>query len=160
MEFDQRIAVAAAPERVWTFLWDIEALAACIPGCREARVVEPDRRYEAVIGERIGPFKVQFPLQIEVIEADRPRRLVAAAAGRDHSVGSSLKLRLDLEIIPVADGQTELHLRTDLTILGKIASLGHGVIKRKADDVMTQFAQAVRAALEASPTAGATTGPA
>ncbi len=147
MEFDKQVAISAPPVQVWAFLWDVERMARCIPGCRSARTVEPEKRYEAVVGERVGPFKVQFPLDIEVVEAQAPVRLRAKATGRDTSVGSSLQMRLDLDI-GQAEGQTVLRLRTEVTILGKLASLGHGMITRKADEIMEKFAQALRREIE------------
>jgi len=146
MEFTQQITVPVPPARVWAFLWDVERVAACIPGCREARTVEPHRRYEAVVAERVGPFKVSFPLQIEVLEADAPRRLRAAATGKDAALGSSLKMTLDLQL-SASDGGTTLALHTDVAVLGKLAALGHSMITRKADEVTAQFAAALRAAL-------------
>lgn len=148
MEFTQQITIAVPPGRVWEFLWDIERMARCIPGCREAKVVEAHKRYEAVVAERIGPFKVSFPLQIDVFEADAPRRLRATATGKDAGLGSSLKMTLDLQLTAAGAGATALDLRTDITVLGKLAALGHSMIKRKADEVTGQFASALRAALE------------
>jgi carbon monoxide dehydrogenase subunit G len=147
VEFTREITVTAAPEQVWAFLWDVERLARCIPGCQSARAVEPHARYEAVIAERVGPFKVTFPLDIEVLEAQAPTRLRAKATGRDASVGSSLQLQLDLSIEPAAD-RTLLRLRSDVSVLGKLAALGHGMIRRKADEIMDRFAQALRHELD------------
>lgn len=147
MEFIRQVTVPVPPERVWDFLWDIERVAACIPGARDARTIEPHKRYEAVVGERIGPFKVTFPLQIDVLEAEAPKRLRASAAGKDNSLGSSLKMLLDLTLSDAPGGGTVLDLRTDVTVLGKLAALGHSMIKRKADDVTTQFAASLRTAL-------------
>ncbi len=147
MEFNQQIVVSAPPERVWAFLWDIERVAHCIPGCQAAKVVEPGKRYEAVVGERVGPFKVQFPLEIEVLEAQPLTRLRAKATGRDHSLASSLQMRLDLDI-EQAGNQTVLRLHTEVSIIGKIAVLGHSMITRKSDEIMTGFAEALRRELE------------
>src|SRR5689334_5561262 len=41
MRFSTEIVVARPPERVWAFLWDVERVAKCLPGCREARTVVP-----------------------------------------------------------------------------------------------------------------------
>jgi carbon monoxide dehydrogenase subunit G len=147
MEFTREIAVTRAPEQVWAFLWDVQRLARCIPGCQSARVIEPHARYEAVVGERVGPFKVTFPLDIEVLETQAPRRLRAKATGRDASVGSSLQLQLDMTIEPGAS-HTLLRLRADVAVLGKLAALGHGMIRRKADEVMDRFAQALQRELD------------
>lgn len=147
MEFQQRIAVTTSPAKVWDLLWDIKRVAACIPGCKDAREVEPHKRYLAVVGERVGPFKVEFPLEIEVLEAQEGRRLRAAATGKDTAIGSSMKMLLDLGILEEG-GQTILDIRTDISILGKLGTLGHSMIKRKADEVMAKFVNALKAELE------------
>ena len=41
MTFEKEIAVALEVERVWAFLWDVERVARCLPGCREARAIVP-----------------------------------------------------------------------------------------------------------------------
>lgn len=147
MEFTREISTAASPEQVWALLWDVERLARCIPGCQSARAITPHVRYEATVAERVGPFRVTFPLDIEVLEAQAPTRLRAKATGRDASVGSSLQMQLDLAIEP-ADGRTVLRLRADVSVLGKLAALGGGMIRRKAEEVMDRFAQALRRELD------------
>jgi uncharacterized protein len=149
MEFTQRIAVAATPEKVWALLWDIKRMATCIPGCREATEVEPHKKYTAIVGERVGPFKVTFPLDIEILEAVEGRRLRASATGKDPAVGSSMKMGLDLSIVEDG-GRTVLDIKTDVSILGKLGALGHSMIKRKADDMMGKFAQALKVEVEKS----------
>jgi carbon monoxide dehydrogenase subunit G len=147
MRFAKDVAVAVPPEKVWAFLWDVERVARCLPGCREVRTVVPHERYEAVVGERVGPFKVQFPLEIQVLEADEARRLRAQATGRDTAVGSALKVLLDLQLEKTDTG-SRLTIVTETSILGKLATLGHSVIQHKADGIMTQFAQAIQRELE------------
>ena len=148
MRFEKEIAVAASPDKVWAFLWDVERVAKCLPGCRDVRTVVPHERYEAVVGERVGPFKVQFPLDIQVLEADEARRLRAQATGRDAAMGSALKVMLDLQLEKTDTG-SRLMIVTETSIMGKLAALGHSVIQHKADGIMTQFAQAVQRELEA-----------
>ena len=148
MRFEKEIAVATPPDKVWAFLWDVERVAKCLPGCRDVRTVVPHERYEAVVGERVGPFKVEFPLDIQVLEADEARRLRAQATGRDAAVGSALKVMLDLQLEKTDTG-SRLMIVTETSILGKLAALGHSIIQHKAEGIMTQFAQAVQRELEA-----------
>lgn len=147
MEFHKEFTVPVPASRVWEFLWDVQRVAACIPGCREARVIEPHKRYEAIIAERIGPFKVTFPLQIEVLEADPPRRLRAAGTGTDNALGTNLKMVMDLQLAEPGPSGTTLALHMDITVLGKLAALGHSMITRKAAEVTTRFAESLRQAL-------------
>ncbi|MGH7185149.1 MAG: CoxG family protein [Pseudomonadota bacterium] len=147
MEFDQDITVSASPEHVWAFLWNIERMARCIPGCQSARTIIAGQRYEASVVERVGPFKVQFPLEIEVVEASAPVRLRARASGRDAGMGSSLQMELDLAI-RLMGNQTVLRVHSNVTVAGKLAILGHSMITRKATEIMSQFAQALQRELE------------
>ena len=47
-----------------------------------------------------------------------------------------------------AGKKTHLSLGVTVDILGKLATLGHSIIKRKADLVMEEFAQALKNRLE------------
>jgi carbon monoxide dehydrogenase subunit G len=147
VRFAKDIVVDRPPERVWTFLWDVERVARCLPGCEEVRTVVPQRRYAAVVAERVGPFKVRFPLDIEVLEVDEGRRLKAQAAGRDAALGSSLRVTIDLQLEPRDTGSV-VHIVSDAAVLGRLGALGHGMIERKAEQIIEGFAASMRQALE------------
>ena len=147
MRFTREIEVARPPEEVWGFVWDVERVARCLPGCREARTIVPHERYAAIVGERVGPFAVTFPLEIQILEVDDGRRLKAQAAGRDSAMGSSLRVALELSLEP-RDGGSVIRLVSDAAVLGKLGTLGQGIIQRKADQIVEQFAAALRQALE------------
>jgi carbon monoxide dehydrogenase subunit G len=147
VKFEKTVTVKAPREAVWKFLWDVPRVAACLPGCKEAQLVEEGKRYSAVVGERVGPFKVEFPLSIDVLEVRAPEFLKARAGGKDTKVDSVVKVELDLRLVE-AGGGTEMRLSTDMAILGKLGTLGHSVVVRKGDEVLTKFAEALRAQLE------------
>ena len=149
MKFEKELTVGAPPDQVWAFLWDVERVTKCLPGCRDAKTVVPHQRYECVVSERVGPFKVQFPMDIQVLEAEEHRRLKAQASGRDSSMGSSRKVILDLALEGTESG-SRIRITSDTTIMGKLGTLGHGIIQHKADGIMNQFANAVRWELEGS----------
>lgn len=148
MRVERAITIQAPRERVWAFLWDVPRLAACVPGASEVRAVEAGRRYAAVVTERVGPFKVRFPLDIEVVEATAPERLRARAGGRDAAVDGVVRVDLDVGLAPAGDG-TALTLAADIAVLGKLGTLGHSVIVRKGGDIVDRFAAAMRAQIEA-----------
>ena len=58
-------------------------------------------------------------------------------------------MKLDLEVkLREEESKTVLQFIAGVDILGKLAALGHGIIKRKADQVLDEFAQAVKKRLE------------
>ncbi len=147
MKFEKTVTVKAPREAVWKFLWDVPRVAACLPGCKGAQVVEEGKRYTATVGERVGPFRVEFPLSIEVLESSPPEHLKARAGGKDAKVDGLVKVELDLRLVE-SGGGTEMRLSTDVAVLGKLGTLGHSVIVRKGDELVAKFAEGLRAHLE------------
>jgi uncharacterized protein len=147
LDFQKEVEIAAPREKVWNFIWDVDRFIACVPGCKEAKTVEEGKRYTATMVEKVGPFRVEFPTTIEVLEREELSRIKAQASGADNKIGSRMKLELDVNLSEKQD-KTLLNLVAHVDILGKLAALGHGIIKRKADQVMDEFAQAVKQRVE------------
>ena len=147
MQFQKEVEILAPREKVWEFIWDVDRFIACVPGCKEAKTIEPGKRYAATMVEKVGPFKVEFPTTIEVLEREELTRIKAQATGADNKIGSRMKLDLDVHLREEGD-KTILSFVAGVDILGKLAALGHGIIKRKADQVLDEFAQAVKTKLE------------
>lgn len=147
MKVEREISIQAPPEAVWDFLWDVPRLAACIPGAKEVKTVEAGTRYTAVVAEKVGPFRVQFPLEIEVLEVQAPRHLRARAGGRDAGVDALVKVDLDVTLRAIESG-TAFTVAAEIAVLGKLGTLGHSVIIRKGTDIVDRFAAAIRAQLE------------
>lgn len=148
MHFQHAIVISAPPEQVWAFLWDVEQLARCIPGCQEARTIEPHQRYSALIADRVGPLKVKMPLDLVVQSAEDLRNLHVVANGKDPALGSSVRIDIQAALRPEGEGSV-LDLSVEASVSGKIAGLGFGLFKRKFDDIMTQFSGQVKTAIEA-----------
>ena len=149
MQFEKEVEILAPREKVWNFIWDVNRFIACVPGCKEAKTVEEGKKYSATMIEKVGPFKVEFPTSIEVLERQELTHIRAQASGADNKIGSRMKLDLDVNLRE-QDGKTIVKFVAGVDILGKLAALGHGIIKRKADQVLDEFAQAVKKNLEAA----------
>jgi len=147
LQFQKEVEILAPREKVWEFIWDVDRFIACVPGCKEAKTIDPGKRYAATMVEKVGPFKVEFPTTIEVLEREELTRIKAQATGADNKIGSRMKLDLDVHLREEGD-KTILSFVAGVDILGKLAALGHGIIKRKADQVLDEFAQAVKTKLE------------
>lgn len=147
MQFEKEVEIAAPREKVWNFIWDVDRFIACVPGCKEAKTIESGKLYSATMIEKVGPFRVEFPTTIEVLEREELTRIKAQASGADNKIGSRMKLSLDVQLREQGE-KTVLGFVAGVDILGKLAALGHGIIKRKADQVLDEFAQAVKKRLE------------
>ena len=147
MRFEKEIEILSPREKVWQFLWDVDRFITCVPGCKQASTVEAGKSYTATIEEKVGPFRVEFPMKVEVLESREMSYIKAQASGSDSRVGSRMKVELEANL--KEDGnKTLLSFGVSVDILGKLATLGHSIIKRKAGQVMEEFAQAVKKRLE------------
>lgn len=147
MQFEKEVEIGAPKEKVWAFIWDVDRFIACVPGCKEAKTVEAGKLYSATMVEKVGPFRVEFPTTIEVLEREELQHIKARASGADNKIGSRMKVDLDVNLRGEG-GTTVLAFVAGVDILGKLAALGHGIIKRKADQALDEFAQAVKKQLE------------
>ena len=147
MIFEKTVTVKVPLQKVRDFLWDTEKLASCIEGCERVEEIEPKKRYTAFVEAKVGPFKTEFAVELEVLEADE-LHIKAKAAGKDSKIAASMKQQIDLQFKEVPGEGTELKFKTDVSILGKLATLGHWIIKKKADEVMEQFVSRMKAQLE------------
>jgi uncharacterized protein len=147
MIFENAVEIAVPIERAWEFLWDVDRFIVCVPGCEEAQTVEQGKHYSATMVAKVGPFKVTFPIKIEILESEELARIKARASGSDNKIGSHMKVDLDVSLEGKGDA-TVLSFVASVDILGKLATLGHSIIKRKAEQDMAKFAQAVKQQLE------------
>jgi uncharacterized protein len=147
LRFEKEVEIHSSVDDVWRFIWDVDRFIACVPGCKEAKTIEEGKLYSALMVEKVGPFRVEFPMKIEVLERKEGSHIKAQASGADNKIGSRMKVDLEVTLTG-QNNKTVLSFVASVDILGKMAALGHGIIKRKADQVLEQFAQAVKEQLE------------
>lgn len=146
LEIEKRADIAVAPELAWALLRDFPELTTCIPNVGDLEELEPDHRYGATITDKIGPFRVSVPVQIEIQTIEPPRRIVAAISGHDAKGQARLKGSLEATVDPVGEA-THLVIVTRIDVLGKLATLGAAPMRRRADQIFGEFIDHVSARL-------------
>ncbi len=150
MRFEETLEVSAPRAAAWDFLWQIDRLAACLPGCKDVREVEAGKLFKASFEDSIGPYKVRFDMDITVQESRAPEFVRLSATGRDTHLGTSQQAALDVSLGERDGNRTAVTIAGDVQVLGKVATLGQFVIKRKVSQLSKQFAANLAAALEGS----------
>jgi uncharacterized protein len=149
MELSDTFRVQASNSKVWELLWDLPRLAACLPGCEGIEEID-ESTYRAHVKQSVGPFKVAMAMDISLQEVTPERRIVMAGGGDDRK-GTRLKLnRAELEVAPVSDSESEVSYVMDITLFGRMATLGYPVVKRKAGEMREEFTRRIVAELTGS----------
>jgi carbon monoxide dehydrogenase subunit G len=146
MRVARELALTAGTERVWATLWDVPRMVACVPGCVEARELEPRRRYQVRMSQKVGPIALSVPLDIRVTE-EPAGRLAVEARGRDGLLAAEVRMSVRLAVEPAGTG-SRLAVEAEGRVLGTLGALGASVIQRRAEELVDEFAARLRDAIE------------
>jgi carbon monoxide dehydrogenase subunit G len=151
MILDQQVTIPAPVDAVWDFMMDIPAVSRCVPGVESFEAVDEDT-FQGALKLKVGPISVRLQGKVVVAERDRENlrsRLDVSAA--EKRIASTVNAKATMTLVPKGERETEVLIHTEASILGKLGEFGQAVMRRKADQVMQEFAQNM--ARELTPTA-------
>ena len=83
MQIENEFEVAAPPDRVFSFLLDVNRVVGCMPGAELSEVVDPDN-FKGRVKIKVGPITVAYNGTARIAERDETaRRAVLQADGRE-----------------------------------------------------------------------------
>ena len=140
MIIDQNVTIPAPVERVWDFMMDVPQVSTCVPGVETVEGVAPDV-YKGILGVKIGPIGVRLEGQVTLVEQNRDEWVARMdIEATDRKIRGAVNAKAWMKLWPRDDGQTDLSIHTDASIFGKLGQFGQAVMKKKADQVVREFA--------------------
>jgi uncharacterized protein len=156
MEFDNSFEVPLPPAEAWDVLMDVRRMAPCMPGAQLTEIVD-DRTFKGTVGVRLGPVALTFggTAQFEQIDA-AARKARIKASGTDAKGRGGAQAVVDFSLKDSGGGSAVL-VHTNLSLSGSVAQYGRGVgmIQDVANQIIKQFANALKAELAKSRAASA-----
>ncbi len=153
MELTNEFTVPVPVERAWELLTDVELIAPCLPGA-QLQEIEGDE-YRGVVKVKVGPITAQYKGAATFQEQDEAaRRLVLKAEGRDTRGQGSASALITVKMSEES-GRTHVTVDTDLTIKGKVAQFGRGMIADVSGKLMDEFVRCLEGKLDAPATSAA-----
>jgi carbon monoxide dehydrogenase subunit G len=137
--FTREITVTADPTRCWAVLTDVPRLVDWVTILDDAKELTHLDRYAAVLADRLGPFKLRAELDIAVSEVEEGKRIRVRANGEDRQVASRIGVDAVLELRAQDDGSTVIGVDGTYEVIGRVATLGAGMIRTKANKIMDDF---------------------
>ncbi|MFG2602552.1 SRPBCC family protein [Streptomyces sp. NPDC048514] len=153
MELQHEFTVPVPVDDAWHALLDIERVAPCLPG---AAVEGYDgTTVTGSVKVKVGPVTVTYRGTAVFEEQDESaHRMVLVASGRE-TRGQGTARATVTGTLSGRDGGTAVSVRTDLTVTGRPAQFGRGVLAEVGDRLVGRFAECLAERLaERPPTAG------
>ena len=139
MDIEKSVTLNAPAEQIWALLLDPQTMGACVPGMKSIEVIS-DTEYLAEMHVKFSFLSAKFKLRTTVVEQRPPHYLQSQGSGEDSSVASTLKQTSEIFLTDQADGQTELRMKVQVQVLGRLGTFGLSAMKTKADRLWEEFA--------------------
>jgi len=137
MELINTFEVSVPIDTAWKVLTDVERIAPCLPGA-QLQEIEGDE-YRGIVKVKVGPIQAQYKGKATFIERDDVNyKAVLDGSGRDTRGQGNASAIITAQLQPAGEG-TQVTVTTDLTVTGKVAQFGRGVLADVSAKLLTQF---------------------
>ncbi len=147
MELINSFEVARPIDEAWAALTDVERVVPCLPGARLQEV--NDGEYRGVVRVRLGRITTEFAGAATIAEQNATDyKVVVNGQGLDARGEGTAEAIVTAKLEPINDTTTRVLVDTDLTLSGRVAQLGKGVLPEVSTNLMAQFADNLAAMLD------------
>jgi carbon monoxide dehydrogenase subunit G len=145
MDLEHSFIIPVPPEQAWQALLDVEQVAPCMPG---ATVDAFDG--EVISGKikvKVGPVQMTYAGTARFTERDEATKTVVLEASGKETRGSGTAAATVRSSLQDEAGQTRVLVRTTMTVTGRPAQFGRGVMAEVGGRIIGKFASNLAAQL-------------
>jgi len=138
MQLEHRFTVPAPIDEAWKVLLDAERVAPCLPGATLDSV--QDGEYAGRVKVKVGPIQITYSGTARFTETDEAaRRAVLTASGRETRGSGTANATMTMTMHGDGD-KTDVVVATDLSVTGRPAQFGRGVMADVGERLIGRFA--------------------
>ena len=153
MQLDHEFTVPVPAAQAWPVLLDIDRIAPCMPGATVTKIDGDD--FEGTVKVKVGPITVTYGGSASFLEKDESaRRAVIEARGRETRGSGTATARVTAQLFDEGSS-TRVVVNTDLSVTGKPAQFGRGVMSDVGGKLLGRFADCLATELAGSRPAAA-----
>jgi carbon monoxide dehydrogenase subunit G len=146
MQLEHEFTVPRPAEEVFAVLRDVERIAPCMPGASIDNVDGDE--FAGKVKVKVGPMQLTYSGTARFVEVDEEaRRATLEATGKEIRGAGQASAKVNTVLTEV-DGETHVKVVTDLSITGRPAQFGRGVMADVGDKLLGQFADCLAAEME------------
>jgi len=141
MELTHDFTVPAPIDTTWATFMDLHRVGSCFPG---AVVTDAsDDGFAGTVKVKLGPIALQYAGAGTFLERDdQAYRAVIEAKGKDKRGNGTAGATVTIQLAPSGEG-TRVDVTTDLSVTGKPAQFGRGVMQDVSDKLLGQFVSCI-----------------
>jgi carbon monoxide dehydrogenase subunit G len=142
MQLENKFTIDAPIDKAWQALNTPETVAPCFPGAT-LQEYEGDS-FTGTVKVKLGPISLTYKGKGTYVERDEANhRVVIDASGRDVRGNGTASAKVTGTMVADGPNRTAVTMATDMTITGRPAQFGRGVISDVADKIIGQFSTCV-----------------
>lgn len=152
MDLTNSFDVARPLDETWAALTDVERVAPCLPGAHLHEVENGE--YRGVVKVRLGRIVTEFAGSATIAEQNATDyKIIVNGQGLDAQGDGNAEVVVTAKLEPLNDTTTRVLVDTDLTLTGRVAQLGKGVLPEVSANLIAQFADNLAAVLDGTDSA-------
>lgn len=154
MELEHRFEVPVDVETAWETLLDMEKVGPCFPGATLESVNGDE--FTGSVKIKLGPIQLTYKGRAKVVEKDPvAHRAKIEASGNAARSASTAAMLVTATATAITPNKTAVDLVTTLSITGRPAQFGRGVMVEVGNKLIGQFADCVSTKLVGRTSGGA-----
>jgi hypothetical protein len=156
MKIESSFTVDAPPDRVFAYLLEVNQVVGCLPGAELSEIVD-SQTFKGKLKVKVGAVQVTYQGTahiVDMVEDDTSATVTIEGDGREVGGQGSVRARLLLTVAATGDGGSEVRLESDLTVTGRVAQFGRGVIEDVSRRLIGQMGECIGTRLQAEAPAG------
>lgn len=148
MDLNNSFVVPADISTAWQTLLDVEAIAPCMPGAT-LESVDGDN-FTGSVKVKLGPVNMTYGGKARFLEKDEAaHKAVIEGTGKETRGSGTASALVTCQLVSEGPNQTRVDVITDLTVTGKPAQFGRGVMQDVAGRIIEQFSANLAATMAA-----------
>ncbi|MFF0271221.1 SRPBCC family protein [Kribbella sp. NPDC004536] len=147
MKLEHKFVVPAPLEQTWAAFNDLERVVPCFPGATLTSYEGDD--FTGTCKVKLGPVSLQYSGTGTFLERDESAHAaVIEAKGKDRRGNGTATAHVTTRLTGTSDNTTEVTVDTDLTITGRPAQFGRGLIQDVSNKLLDQFTACLKTKLQ------------
>jgi carbon monoxide dehydrogenase subunit G len=137
VKIENEFVVSAPVQQAWEAMLDLERIAPCLPG---ASIDEAsDEEYQGTMAIKLGPISARYRGTVNVEEADEENHRAVLRANGNETRGQGSASATITSTLYEENGNTRVHVETDMQVAGRVAQFGRGIMQDVAEEMMNRF---------------------